>query len=166
MIGNKSIMSSELLRIFRDAMQNYLVISGLPSIPVEYGSVTGKGGLAFIYKPVPKILLHRNLSIYLRNHTDYGRVWYLLQAIGHEGKHYKQYLRQKNLGISFTEMIFPEKEAYIEGQLFADTNIGRYSKQDINPILSNIASSAITGVGLGLGFKGVDFITGKFRRKK
>jgi len=164
MIGHKVIVLKELVRILHSAINRYCVMNNLPRITVSYGSVSGKGGLAFIYRPVPKIILHRNLSIYLLKHSDYGKVWYVLQAVGHEVTHYKQYIRQKLLNVPLSQMRFPENEAYLAGHQFADNNIKHYSLEEINPFITDLGANTLAGVGLGIGFKAVDLAAKKMRK--
>ena len=134
MIGKLSLQSDRLLSILRKGIYDYCLKLRLPPIDVKYGAVSGVGGLEFKYKglSVPHIAVHSSLSKYLLNRSELGRLHYLLEAVSHEVTHYGQYLK----GIQFSE-----SKAYSEGLKFANSEIGKFSREDVNPIKSSLYES-------------------------
>ena len=98
MLSTESLTPYKLERLIRNAVDNYCAKNNLQKIPVKYGEVKKESGLEFnIHKP--SITLSPYLATRLRKHPPYARVWYMLEAVGHELKHYDQYLELKRKGI-------------------------------------------------------------------
>jgi len=157
MLATKATDPTETLDFARRAVRHYCYIYKLSLIPVRYGEVPEKAKAAFHYPP-PTILLWGGISIWLGQYPPRERAWALLSCIGHELAHYKQYIsiKRRKVPILLREL---ENEASLTGRQYADDTIAAYTPEEINPILPEIASAAITGVGLGIGFKAVDLIT-------
>ena len=166
MIGKLSLQHDRLLSILGKGITDYCKKYYLPRIFASYGYVSGAGGIRFKYEhSLPHIVVHPKLSKYLLRRNEFGRVYYLLEAIGHEMTHYRQYLRARAPGIPITKKIFLENEAYAEGMRFANTEIWKFDSKEINPILPAIGSGIVSGVGLGIGFKAIDAAWNKMTKK-
>lgn len=132
MLSEASQNHLQLKKLIENAVNRYCIKYNLPKIPVGYGLVGKESGLEFNIR-TPKIVISRNLPSRLRRHPPHARVWYMLQAVGHELTHYKQYTMLIKRHIVPRKELFDEEEAYLAGHQHADDNIVRYSPHEINP---------------------------------
>jgi len=132
MISDKSQIPDELSRLIKIEVDMYCDKNKISHIPVKYGQVTKGKGANFDIRS-PSLILSPTLSKQLKRHLPLQRVWYMLHLLGHEMKHYDQYIRLKKTGKPIRKEDFSEEEAYLAGYQFADDTIKRYTQDEINP---------------------------------
>lgn len=166
MLGKEIVEPDKLLQKFRSSVNEYCDKTGVRRIPVTYGKVENdrSGGEFNVYRP--KITLNPKLPHRLIKYSHHERSWKILELLGHELKHYDQYLELKKSGISPRPELFDEKKAKSAGLKHANESIGKYASEQINPILPEIASGMVAGIGLGAGFKTSEVIWNKLFKKK
>ena len=142
MLSEHSQDRKTLLHLIKDAFWKACDRRGMPRITIRYG-IMKRSGSGLEFNPnVPELCLSEKLSLRLHKHPDRERVWYMLEAVGHEFRHYEQYIRAKRSGINrVTKDMLPEEEARLVGHQHADDNIGKYTKEEINPVKSNLYRS-------------------------
>ena len=164
MLSSKLVNRAEVLNFARTKVRIYCTIHHIPLIPTIYGIVPSNAKAAFYYHP-PKIILWSGISKWLEQYeVPQIRVWALHSCIGHELAHYIQYLDiiKKGAPIRLREL---ENEAQLSGRQYADDIVSEYTVEEINPLLETIGTAALTGVGLGVGFKAVNWGTSKLLGK-
>lgn len=167
MIGEKALSIKELLRMSERAIDRYCYRRNIPSIPASLApsGFLGEKDFAVFHIPTISIMLSPTAPKFLSRHTYYNRTWWLNYYIYHELTHYEQFLKLRKTKNHITRDQFDEWEAIREGQLYADRTMKTYSEEVINPILPEIGSGIVAGVGLGVGFKLIDHFYSKHVKK-
>src|SRR3990167_3309316 len=143
MISDLVIKPNRLFNFIYDGIVAYCHRYGLKQVPVSYGTKYDESDLEFnIFEPTIRIA--PDYSIRLKRFYPKEKVWHILEGIGHELKHYEQYNELKRKGIQpISREQFPETVAKNAGVNYANENINKYTKEELNPI-SNPIESYIT----------------------
>ena len=164
MLSGKFVSRAELLTWIKKEVAIYCNRNQLPILPVRYGTVPVTAKAIFAYPP-PMIEVWQEYSKWLSPYLPYHRVWHVHHSLFHELWHYRQCLFALSQRKRITLDVFNENDAYTQGDTKADEILSNMSIDEINPILPEIGSAMIAGVGLGLGFKGVELLTKQLRKK-
>ena len=166
MITHKISKFSGLLQEMNRIANAFCTRNKLPKISVipDNGTIEPEARAAYNWRK-HKIMVSSRLLTYLQEHPNRIKVWGLYSAIRHELRHYEQYLFLHTKYKRVTRDIFDEEDAILTGRLFADRNISNLTPSQINPILESFGSSVVAGLGLGVGFKGIDLLATKLRKK-
>ena len=133
MIGHKALSLAEVVRMSRQGLNLYCKIAHLKPIPLLVAKL-GQLDPAFAVLRYPRlaILLRPDATVFLAKHPLTARVWWLNYYLIHELIHYRQYLNGARKNEEFSE-----KEAELQGQLYADRVVRTYTKEQINPAGKN-----------------------------
>ena len=167
MIVHKILTISGLVQEMNRLAMEYCLKHRLPRISVlpDDGSIDPGARAHFNWKR-QEILVSTRLLDYIWKYPDKIKVWCLFSAVRHELRHYEQYLFLRTRHKRLTKDMFDEDDTMSIARQYADSKIRVLTLGQINPILPAIASAAVTGVGLGAGFKLADVAWNRMFKKK